>query len=323
MTAVAPPVSAPTAPVPVAVAAAAAAVPQPAKVNIDVQQLSKDHTEAVQQIKEIQVLVTSFLDTILVRRNDEAEKETQVIKSTIQQVLSIQQKLDKLGSEYAKLRLNDICSLPCGNTGYVILDPTEEQTGFHKQLIQCYTWLKNLDQDCTRALANLKLKSESFRGIDENIWKKTEMPLQELVYSVTSVYPQIVFNTSHLNSDACLEITLEKSFAVRLFFSGTVLSHVYAVGINEHIVLKPWQTSEHIVFQKLSDVFNSIILRLVHKDPSRMLKEFISFVADYKNIFEAKCTSCKRQLYAGTSGDFLPPIWKDLNSKLFFHLSCR
>ena len=307
-------------PVPVA----AAAVPQPVKVNIDVQQLSRDHTEAVRQIKEIQVLVTSFLDTILVRRNDEAEKETQVIKSTIQQVLAIQLKLDKLGSQYAKLRLNDICSLPCGNTGYVILDPTEEQTGFHKQLIQCYTWLKNLDQDCTRSLDILKLKSESFKGINKKVWKKTELSLQDLVQTVTSSYHQLIFNDAYLISESCLEIRLEKLFAVRVFFSGTCVSHIIVVSINEHMILKPWQTSEHVIYQKLSDVYNSVILKLIHNDPTTMLKEFISFVVGYKNIFEVKCKGCNKQLYAGSNGlDFLPPIWKDLNSKLFYHLHCR
>ena len=296
------------------------------KANIDVHQLSRDHTSAVQQIKDMKVLVTSFLDTILVRRNDEPEKETQRIKLTIQQVLAIQNKLDQLGKEYANLRLNTVCSLPCGNTGYVILDPTEEKTGFHKQLIQCYTWLKNLDADCTRALEMLKLNSESemIHGSDQTIWKKSEKSLQTLVQEVQTSFPTLTFNTYHLVAESCLEVKVEKVFAVRVFFSGTTISHVNVVSVNEQMTTNIWETSKHIVFQKLSDIFTSVVLRLTHKEAGAMLRAFVLYVSEYTDLFENKCESCKRRLYAGTNGgQFLPPLWKEMNSKLFYHLSCR
>lgn len=313
-----------TGPATVASAAATAAAALSNKVNIDVEQLSKDHTEAVQQIKEIQVLVTSFLDTILVRKHDESEKETQAIKQTIQQVNTIQQKLNRLGVQYAKLRLNDVCTLLTGNTGYVILDPKEDQTGFSKQLIQCYTWLKNLDYDCTRALDALQLKSETFQGIDQKIWKRTDLSLQQVVDSVKTSFPKLMFNANYLASDCCLEVKLDKLFAVRVFFSGKSLSYVVTVSINEHMMLKPWQTSEHIIFQRLSDVFNSVILKLVHKDPSVMLKEFLTFVGSYKDIYEVKCANCNKYLHVGSGSlQFLPPIYRELKSTKSYHLACK
>jgi len=296
----------------------------PPKVNVNVRQLSKDHTEAVQQIKEMKVLVTSFLDTILVRRNDDPNKETPLIKSTIQQVNKIQTKLEKLGQEYKHLRLNQICSLPCGNTGYVILDPMEENTGFHNQLIQCYTWLKNLDEDCTRALSMLTLNIDAHSGIDKPVWTRSEQSLHHIVQKVVAKHPNCIFNTTFLTQDECLEMKVGNTFAVRIFFSGSVISHVCAVSTNEQITLGVWQSSEHAVFQELSDVFNSRVLRLVHADAGCLLDEFVVYVSAYRDLFNTKCVKCEKHLYCGANkGQFLPPLWKEPKSRDFYHLPCR
>ena len=127
----------------------------PTNQNIDfsINDLSKDLSAAVHKVKDIQQLVNSFIDAIVIRKNDETEKET--IKLTIKEVRDIRVELETLGNTYAKLRLNNIHPIPLGNAGYVSLDPSLEKNGFYKQLLDCYTWIQNIDQDATKVLNHL------------------------------------------------------------------------------------------------------------------------------------------------------------------------
>ena len=71
----------------------------------DINVLSRDLSATVHKVKDIQQVVNSFIDAIVVRKIDETEKETQAIKSTIIKVHSIRVELEKLGTTYSKLKL--------------------------------------------------------------------------------------------------------------------------------------------------------------------------------------------------------------------------
>ena len=294
--------------------------------DLDVQQLSKDLNEAVAQVKEIQVLVTSFIDTIVVRKNDETEKETQVIKATVKQVHAITCKLDKLGSKYSKLRLYHIHAVPLGNTGYVSLDPTEEQSGFYKQLLDCYSWLKKLDRDANHALNNLKRKHTSgdCDTTPAKMKRNAEMTLQDLITSMKSKFLNLSFNDNMISSECCLEVKAPGAFTVNIFFSGLIISHAIVKSVNECFTLESLEHSEYLVFKRITDVFMTIILRLLQKDEKDMLREFLAYINDYKHVFNMKCKTCNMHLCSDSgSVHLLPPVWKDLNMSDFYHLSCK
>lgn len=295
----------------------------PQSIDLDVNQLSTDLHEAVEQVKEIQVLVTSFIDSIVVRKNDEVEKETEVIKSTIKQVHGIRVKLDKLGTKYAKIRLNNIHAVPLGNTGYVSLDPTEEQSGFYKDLLDCYTWLKNLDSDATHALDILK-RIHACEGDAEIKHVTVETNLTDLIDIMKVEFPSLAFNTNHVASERCLEVKLGGICSVYLFFSGLTVGQCLVKSIHESFSCYPWQESNHFVFKKLSKVFVSVILKLCLEEPVVILRKFLTYISKYVNLFTVTCECCKKHLSLDSSAvQLLPPIWKEFDKDVFYHLSCK
>lgn len=291
-------------------------------VDIDIKELSKDLSQAVQQVREIQVLVNSFINEILVRKNDEVDKETGAIKAAISQIRVIRVELEKLGTKYSKVRLNNIHPVPLGNTGYVSLDSTEEQSGFYKELLDCYTWLKNVDEDATRALELLESKQKISTN---NVTSKTSgQSLLELVGELKSKFPGVMFNEDLLASEGVLIFQVGKVFAADLFFSGLMVSHVIVKSMVEKFTLKHWETSNHAVFQTLSEIFTCMVLKLKHNNPKDLLEEMLDYMFSYKGIFQNKCTVCNKHLSTDSgSTTLLPPLLKELKGELFYHLSCK
>ncbi|XP_065668385.1 mediator of RNA polymerase II transcription subunit 27-B [Hydra vulgaris] len=290
----------------------------------DITSLSSDLNNAVNQIKDIQSLMASFIDTIVVRKNDEAEKEFHIIKDTMKQIHEIRFKLDGLGNRYSQLRLNQIIPVPLGNTGYVCLDPAEEQSLFYERLSECYNWLNGLNKVSNDAVAILKRKN-SFT----DIWKckklkDSEVHLIDLVNLVKLDFPELVFNTRKLQNESCLELEVPLQFSLTLYFYGFKAVNVVVRSIEENFVADKFGQSSYFVFQSLSDIFTSVLINLNDKEPQELLQGFLKYLTPYKELFSVKCVICKKHLsFNSDSLSLLPPLRKDMTSSLFYHLSCK
>lgn len=290
--------------------------------EVNVEELSRDLSATVHKVKDIQQIVNSFIDAIVVRKIDETEKETQVIKSTIIKVHSIRVELEKLGTTYSKLKLNNIHTIPLGNVGYVSLDPSLEQNGFYKQLIDCYRWLTNIDENANKVLKYLESKGTKSVLFD----RKCPPPqtLKEMIGTLKASFPSLSFNDSLVVPECCLVITVKKAFIVNITFSGMFVSHVLAKSMLEIHTLKPWEPTHHHVFQKLSDVFSSAVIHLMHLKPIDLLLGLLKFINAYNNIFSEKCSICHKYLNnESTATPMLPPLGKSLDKDDFFHLTCK
>ena len=295
-----------------------------AKNDYDITSLSADLNSAVNQIKDIQGLMASFIDTIIVRKNDEADKEIHIIKDTMKQIHEIRFRLDGLGNRYSQLRLNQIIPVPLGNTGYVSLDPAEEQSLFYEKLLECYNWLNGLDKVSNDAVSFLKRKNTSSEFWKPKKSKDSDIHLIDLVNLVKPDFPELVFNTKKLQTESCLDIEIPLQFSLVLYFSGLKAINVIARSIEESFIAEKSIQSHHFVFQSLSDVFTSVLLCLYHKEPQELLHIFLKYLIPYKELFSIKCEVCKKHL--SLSSDtflLLPPVRKDMTQTLFYHLSCK
>jgi len=291
-------------------------------IDFSINDLSKDLSAAVHKVKDIQQLVNSFIDAIVIRKNDETEKETQTIKLTIKKVRDIRVELETLGNTYAKLRLNNIHPIPLGNAGYVSLDPSLEQNGFYKQLLDCYTWLQNIDQDATKVLNHYNSRDAI------SVLFKEKAPitqtLKEMIANVKANFPDLSFNDSLVVPECCLVVTVGKAFVISIIFSGLVVSHVVTKSMLEIYTVKPWDHSEHLVFKKMSDIFSCTIMNFIHLEPKELLHSVLNYISSYKDIYNKKCKICGKHLNSeSTSSPMMPPIWKDLKDDIFYHLSCK
>ena len=290
--------------------------------DINVNDLSRDLSATVHKVKNIQQVVNSFIDAIVVRKIDETEKETQVIKSTIIKVHTIRVELEKLGTTYSKLKLNNIHTIPLGNVGYVSLDPSLEQNGFYKQLIDCYRWLSNLDESANKVLNYLE--SKGTQSILFNKKAQQSQTLKDMIATLKPLFPSLTFNDSLVVPECCLVITVGKAFIINITFSGMVVSHILAKSMLEIHTLKPWEPSQHFVFQKLSDVFSCTVLHFMHMEPIDLLKNLLKYINAYSNIFSRKCSICGKYLNnESTATPMLPPVGKDLDKDNFYHLNCK
>jgi len=291
-------------------------------LDINIEDLSRDLSATVHKVKDIQQLVNSFIDAIVIRKNDETEKETLVIKSTITKVRAIRVELEKLGKTYFNLRLNNIHPIPLGNVGYVSLDPNLEQSGFYKQLLDCYRWLSNVDDDANKALQYFE--SKGTKSLLQPSPSFVSQTLKGMIGEIKPEFPHLLFNDSFVVPECCLVITIGKAFVVNITFSGLVVSHVLAKSMLEIHTLKPWEVSQHYVFQKISDVFSCKVIELVHLQPKDLLYKLLSYINAYRDIFSKTCSICGKHLNTDSvSSPMLPPVWKSMDGDQFYHLSCR
>ena len=298
----------------------------------EVSQLSVDLKNAVKQVKEIQVLVTNFIDTIAMRKNDEAEKEIQSIKETMKKLHTVKSELEKIAkiSKDSNMRLNNIHPVPLGNNGYISLDPTEDRNNFYQQLLETYAWLNNIDHDATELYKTLKRKHHSRN--EDVIDAKYQRPVESLQDIVSNIqgnklcFPSITLNDRYLLTQSYLEIQVGSTFVCHLFFSGTAPCFVKTKDLDEMFHLDPVDSSKKFVFQKLSDVLLTCILNLMKKEPGTMLKEFLSYLSGFKDMFSTKCKLCNKHLILDTEiNELLPPTWIEMDgqNKSLYHFDCK
>jgi len=297
-------------------------VPTVVIADINVHELSSDLSNAVEQVKEIQLLITQFIDTIVVRKNDLVEKETQAIKATIQKVHTVKSELDKIAAKYSKLRLNNIHAVPLGNSGYISLDPTEDRNGFYQKLLESYTWLKNLDTGTTQ-LNSLLEENYLLQSSDEHVMNSIVDTLNDILNYIKLDFPKVVFNDRYVMSDCCIEMKVANSFVVYIFFSGRNLSFVLVKSVNEVFELDLMQQSKHYTFKQMTDNFTATILKLTSLNPLSRVKKFVEYVISFQHIFNTKCKGCNKHLSVDPATKILlPPVLRNIDSNNFYHLTC-